>query len=210
MLRSLYRGLYSLDRGFWSLATRLYLQVLGVDVGQDLRSIGLPIVRRSNKARIRLGHHVSVVNCNRGNPIGFNHPCIVVASEEAIVEVGADTGLSGAVINARKQVLIGSHVLVGANAKIFDHDFHPLDWRARKGPAASPALAIPVVIEDDAFIGTGALILKGASIGQGAIIGAGAIVTRSVSPFTVWAGNPARQVSSLDAFGSSVEPSGNR
>ncbi len=54
-----------------------------------------------------------------------------------------------------------------------------------------------VIIEDHAYIGTGAVIKEGSPtspivIGRGAIVGMGAIVTKSVSPFTTVVGNPAR------------------
>lgn len=50
------------------------------------------------------------------------------------------------------------------------------------------------VVGHDVWIGHGALILPGVRIGSGAIIGAGAVVTRDVAPYTIVAGNPARQV----------------
>jgi acetyltransferase-like isoleucine patch superfamily enzyme len=51
-----------------------------------------------------------------------------------------------------------------------------------------------VVIEDDVWIGSRAVVLKGVVIGRGAIVGAGAIVTRSVPPYAVAVGVPARVV----------------
>ena len=54
-----------------------------------------------------------------------------------------------------------------------------------------------VTVGDDAWIGTGAILLPGVEIGEGAIIGAGAVVTRSVEPYTVVSGVPARVVRRL-------------
>jgi acetyltransferase-like isoleucine patch superfamily enzyme len=56
----------------------------------------------------------------------------------------------------------------------------------------------PVVIGDDAWIGTGAIILPNVSVGEGAVVGAGAVVTQDVAPFTVVAGVPARMVRRLE------------
>ena len=56
--------------------------------------------------------------------------------------------------------------------------------------AVGPAL----VVGDDVWIGTGALIVGGLTIGPGAIVGAGAVVVRDVAPYTVVAGNPAKPV----------------
>lgn len=54
-----------------------------------------------------------------------------------------------------------------------------------------------MVIEDHAYIGTGAIIKQGEPgrpliIGQGAVVGMGAVVTKSVVPGTTVMGNPAR------------------
>lgn len=55
-------------------------------------------------------------------------------------------------------------------------------------------LCKPVVIGDHAWIGARALILPGVEIGEGAVVGAGSVVTRSVDPFTIVAGNPAKYI----------------
>jgi acetyltransferase-like isoleucine patch superfamily enzyme len=51
-----------------------------------------------------------------------------------------------------------------------------------------------VVIEDDVWVGTRVVILNGVTIGRGAIVAAGAVVTRSVPPYTIFAGVPARVI----------------
>ena len=55
----------------------------------------------------------------------------------------------------------------------------------------------PIVIEDDAWLGAGVVVLPGVTIGRGAVAGAGAVVTKDVSPFTVVVGVPARPVKTL-------------
>ena len=53
---------------------------------------------------------------------------------------------------------------------------------------------LPVVIEDNADIGTSATILPGVTIGNGAIIGAGAVVNKDIPAMTIAAGVPARVI----------------
>lgn len=48
------------------------------------------------------------------------------------------------------------------------------------------------IIENDAWIGTGALILSGVRIGDGAVVAAGAVVTKNVPPYAIVGGNPAK------------------
>jgi acetyltransferase-like isoleucine patch superfamily enzyme len=51
-----------------------------------------------------------------------------------------------------------------------------------------------IVIGDDVWIGTNAVVCSGIKIGQGAIVAAGAVVTKDVSPYAVVGGNPARVI----------------
>ena len=49
-----------------------------------------------------------------------------------------------------------------------------------------------IVIEDDVWIGAGCKILDGVTIGKGSVIGAGSVVTKSVAPYSVMVGVPAK------------------
>lgn len=57
----------------------------------------------------------------------------------------------------------------------------------------------PVVVHSKALIGAGAIILPDVEIGEGAIVAAGSIVTKSVDPYTIVMGAPARLVGPVDA-----------
>ena len=50
----------------------------------------------------------------------------------------------------------------------------------------------PVVIEDDVWCGANVTILKGVTIGRGSVIAAGAVVTRSIPPYSIAGGVPAK------------------
>ena len=55
-----------------------------------------------------------------------------------------------------------------------------------------------VVIEEDAVVGAGAIILPNVTIGQGSIVTAGSVVTKSVPPKTMVQGNPARPIARVE------------
>lgn len=55
-----------------------------------------------------------------------------------------------------------------------------------------------VVIEDNCFIGFGAIVLMGVRIGSGSIVGAGAVVSKDVPPGSVVVGNPARVICTVE------------
>lgn len=61
-----------------------------------------------------------------------------------------------------------------------------------------PLVTGPIEIGADAFVGAQALILPGVIVGEGAVVGAGSVVTRDIEPWSVVAGNPARQIAWRD------------
>jgi acetyltransferase-like isoleucine patch superfamily enzyme len=61
-----------------------------------------------------------------------------------------------------------------------------------------PSPSMPIVIEDNCFIGYGAIVLMSVRIGRDSIVGAGAVVTKDVPPRSVVGGNPAKVICSLD------------
>lgn len=90
-------------------------------------------------------------------------------------------------------VTIGANVMMGPDVLILtiNHVVDSVDI-----PMIQQGMTMPqrVVIEDNVWIGQRATLLPGIVIGEGSIIGACAVVTRSVPPFSVVAGNPARVV----------------
>jgi acetyltransferase-like isoleucine patch superfamily enzyme len=126
------------------------------------------------------------------------------------VEVGASSLLVGPVFMCASDIRIGRRVVVSYGVTIADSDFHPLDPDERRRDAVAnaphgdrrlrpPLVSRPVAIEDDAWIGIGAIVLKGVRIGRGARVGAGAVVARDVADGAVVEGNPARVVAAEGA-----------
>jgi len=58
----------------------------------------------------------------------------------------------------------------------------------------------PIVIGDNVFVGTGAIILPGVRIGNNIIVAAGSVVTKDVPDNIVVGGNPARKIKSIDEY----------
>ena len=90
------------------------------------------------------------------------------------------------------RVVIGERVAIGIRVVILAHFAH--QGRNRESSAGELDDRVSVRIEDDAFIGPGALIMPNVTIGRGAVITAGSVVTRSVAPLTMVQGNPAQPI----------------
>src|SRR6185436_13530444 len=109
--------------------------------------------------------------------------------------------LVGSIFMCAERITVGRRVIISYNVTIADSDFHPIDPEERKRDAVANApfgdrsqrpvyATSPVVIEDDVWVGIGAIILKGVRIGRGARIGAGAVVTSNVPTGATVVGNP--------------------
>jgi len=90
-------------------------------------------------------------------------------------------------LDARGGLTIGNHVSISHHVSIISasHDY--------RSPTFAYSSA-PIVIEDYVWIGINATILQGVTIGRGAVVSAGAVVTRTVAPFTVVGGIPAKEI----------------
>ena len=151
----------------------------------------------SGEGKISFGKDVVVNSSPSANPTGVGTRTHFYAAPGAKISVGDGTGLSNCVIAAFESVTIGKNVLIGTDVKIYDTDFHSLDYDERIADDKDAVKAKPVEIGDGAFICTGAIILKGVHVGEKAVVGAGSVVSRDVPAGEVWAGNPAAFVKKL-------------
>lgn len=98
------------------------------------------------------------------------------------------------VILDNNTVRIGNHVMIGPAVQIYTAA-HPIQAMPRN---QGWEVAKAITIEDNVWIGGGAILLPGVRIGRNAVVGAGAVVTKDVPPFTVVAGNPARVIREIE------------
>lgn len=109
---------------------------------------------------------------------------VYIADDFLVVEELADRG----------NVMIGDRVSIAPRVTIVTSS-HPNHARIR---AFAPITSGPVVIEPDAWIGAGAVLLPGVRVGRGAVVGAGSVVNQDVPALHVVAGQPARVIRVLE------------
>jgi acetyltransferase-like isoleucine patch superfamily enzyme len=137
------------------------------------------------------GHMNSTISIH--DEVKLDRGVDIRAYENGVIEIGRATYigsyscLAGPNIKIGQDCLIASHVSIYANNRKFADSTRVI---GEQGVTCSG-----VVIEDDCWLGTGVRVLDGVTIGQGSVIGAGSVVTRSIPPYSVAIGVPARVVS---------------
>jgi len=112
------------------------------------------------------------------------------------IEIGDDVFIGpGANLQAGASgIVIGNKVMLGPNVSIMggDHNFSEIGQFMFDVKVKRPADDQTVVVEDDVWIGAGAIILKGVCLGRGCVVAAGSVVTKSIPPYTIVMGVPAK------------------
>ncbi len=99
--------------------------------------------------------------------------------------------------------LIGDNVIFGNKVAIvgkYDHHYQQLGVpirmasRIRDEDYNWKGLDSKTIIEDDVWIGYGAIIMSGVTIKKGSIIAAGSVVTKDTEPYSIFGGNPAKKI----------------
>ena len=132
------------------------------------------------------------------NMLGLYQRSIIVARYGGIIEIGDGFGISGSTIYAFDSIKIGKNATIGANCKIIDNDFHPIDAEKRNANLNEEFTGhAPITIGDNCFIGMNSIILKGTTLGHNVVIGAGSVVHGKFPSNCIIAGNPAKIIKSL-------------
>lgn len=115
------------------------------------------------------------------------------------IEIG-DHSYLGHEVSIETNCRIGRHVLIANRVALVgrrDHDFRTPGVPVRFGHwvgserTPSPFRGDGVVIEDDVWVGYGAMVLSGVRVGRGAVVAAGSVVKADVPAYTIVGGNPA-------------------
>lgn len=153
---------------------------------------------------LRLGKHVYIaegvliVENEKGGEVSLadkvtiHRYAILETGQQGHIYLGAGSSIHpGCQLKAYVQpILIGEGVMIAANVAIYsyDHGMMP-DVPIRKQALCGKA---PVIIGNEVWIGTGAIVLSGVTIGEGAVVGAGSVVTKDIPANAIAVGNPAR------------------
>jgi maltose O-acetyltransferase len=165
---------------FFGLARYLPRSFSGIDFGLSNRfrvALCRLIFKRCSKATI----------LDRG--VGFGHGFNIELGNYSGIGVNAMLDGTGGIVIGNNVMIASEVVILTANHKHDDITI-PIMQQGEE--------SVPVIIEDDVWVGMRAIILPGVRIGRSSVIGAGAVVAKDVPPFSIVAGNPAKVVKRRD------------
>lgn len=140
--------------------------------------------------RVLLGERVSLEHGIYFNAAGAHAPGIAISIGD-----GTFVG-SGCEFNAIQGISIGANCLIASGCRFVDHD-HGI--QAGQLMKLQDEISSAIQVGTDVWIGANSIVLKGVSIGDGAIVAAGSVVTKSVAPYAIVAGVPAKFIKSRRA-----------
>jgi acetyltransferase-like isoleucine patch superfamily enzyme len=125
------------------------------------------------------------------------------------VTIGKFSVLNGTVIICNKQITIGDHCLIAWSSVITDTWLTSSTLSLRQSnlkQAAQDPLrgfpfageSLPVVLEDNTWVGFGSVIMPGVRLGKGCIVGSKTIITEDVPPYAIVVGDPPRIIKYLE------------
>lgn len=181
------------------IANIIKLRIRHIPYGKRFSTVGALFIRGTGS--ISIGENVTINSCLEANPIGGDTKTILYAKGYGEIVIGNNVGISNSAIVALNMIRIEDNVLIGGSNRIYDHDFHSLQYEDRVIGSDTNVKSAPVIIKEGAFIGANSIILKGVTIGKHSVIGAGSVVTKNVPDNEIWAGNPATFIRKLKVEG---------
>lgn len=192
-VKKLVREFLSFPNGIYNSCVLKYRHVR---YGKNFRINGRIYCVSNSADGIVIGDNVNINSSRSSNPIGGDTKTILFAKGNGKIRIGNGCGISNATLFACESITLGNQIFVGGGTKIYDTDFHWIDFQKRMSKKGG--VTRPVIIKDGAFIGAHCIILKGVTIGERSIVGAGSVVTKSIPDGEIWAGNPAKFIRRIE------------
>ena len=167
-----------------------------VQLGRNIAFRGSPLF--FGRGIIEIGDDTRINSRCRYNPIGGDPVTILNTRNNGRISIGKGVGISNSSFVAEKSIIIEDNVMIGGNCRIWDTDFHSIDFENRMKHPDPDVNSLPICIKEGAFVGACSIVLKGVTIGERAVIGAGSVVTKDVPADEVWAGNPAKFIKRIN------------
>jgi len=174
--------------------------IYGIKYGKNLKVNGRIFIKVNRKGAISIGDNFILNSRFSSNLVGITNHAALQCIGIGKILIGDSCGFTSPVFSSRKLIQIGNNVKLGGNVRLFDHDYHSLDYLNRRlvKSDSDNVKSSPILIGHDVFIGTNCIILKGVTIGEKSIIGTGSVVTKDIPPNVIAAGNPCKVIKQIE------------
>lgn len=161
---------------------KLYYGLLGMQIGGGTK---IP------KIYVTWPHKVSIgKNCQLERNIFFKYDGVWTKGKSISIEDNVFIG-ANCEFNSTASITIGAYGLIASGCKFIDHN-HGTDITPNGGRGND--VAKEIILANNVWLGVNVVVLMGVEIGEGAIVAAGAVVTKSIPPYEIWGGIPARKI----------------
>ena len=171
----------------------------GISLGKNVKThCAVPTLKISrNNAVVTICNNVIFNNYQN---VAWYSKCLIEVGFNAQLVIGKNSGMSSGMIYCANKVTIGENVNIGGGTRIYDSNFHSLNWEDRRTHILDKknTKTAPVIIDDDVFIGANCIIGKGVHIGARSIVAAGSVVVKDIPADEIWGGNPAKFIKTLE------------
>lgn len=176
------------------LVAKLYT-LIRVNKGRLVDGSGGALVHIHRRAQV----HFSVSFLpGKGGRIIIGENCVlargvVLRAFGGSIELGKGSTVGPyAVLDGQGGLRIGANVMIASHSALIpgNHGFRDIEVPMIE----QDVICEGIEIHDDVWLGAGAKVLDGVVVGKGAVIAAGAVVTKSVAPYSIMAGVPARAI----------------
>lgn len=188
--------------------------LIGIGKGACLR-VG-DYIRIYNNVKIKLGlgsqlvggHNLVIEEYARifvsgkwifGDNVHIGSNCQIFSRESGFsgrLNLGNESQIGfNTLMDLSSDIIIGNNVSIGPNCTLYTHNhiYSDKSLPAWKGGVN----ALPIIIEDGAWIASGVIILPGVTIGRRSVIAAGSVVTHNLDAESVYGGVPARLIKKI-------------
>lgn len=187
---------YKVGQKLLNVWFKLTLIFVNVQHGRNFKVMNaIPVLKIHPKGKFIVGDNVIINSYALTSWIAKTKICV---EEAGMLTIGDNVGINGVMICCENKITIGNYVNIGGCTRIFDTNFHNLNWEERRiEELNTKAVTVPITIEDDAFIGANCIICKGVTIGARSIIAAGSVVVKDIPADCMAGGNPCRVIKQL-------------
>lgn len=133
MYRNIVRFIKRIRNRLSAYYNLLRLNLYGIKHGRNCVIHGKLYINLFSTANVTIGDNLYFSSGWGINALCTNKRGMLYATQNAVIKIGDNVGMSSAVLWAHEKIIIGNHVKIGGNCILIDTDAHNMDYLTRRG-----------------------------------------------------------------------------